>query len=69
MLYLEVTVRWLILKQYLEVTVQNPITGMGAFFQIMGECGTKKYFTDHQAVNKIQSFVAIKGNFSGLFFI
>ena len=29
MLYLEVTVRWLILKQYLEVTVQNPITGMG----------------------------------------
>ena len=28
----------------------------------------KKYFTDHRTVDKILSFVATNGNFSGLFF-
>ena len=34
----------------------------------IGEVGAKKYFTDHRTANKIQLVVAIKGNFSGLFF-
>ena len=38
------------------------------FFQNIGEFGAKKYFTDQRAANTIQLFVAIKGDFSGLFF-
>ena len=34
----------------------------------IGEFGTKKYFTDHQTTNAIKLSVALKGNFSGLFF-
>ena len=38
------------------------------FFQNIWECGAKKYFTHHQIVNIIQLVIAIKGNFSDLFF-
>ena len=34
----------------------------------IGEFGAKKYRTDHQTSNIIQLFVAVNGNFSGLFF-
>ena len=37
-------------------------------FQNKLEFGEKKYFTGHQTANTIPLFVAIKGNFSGLFF-
>ena len=37
-------------------------------FQNKLEFGAKKYFTGHQTANTIPLFVAIKGNFSGLFF-
>ena len=33
-----------------------------------GEFGAVQYFTDHQTANTIHLFVAIKGNFSDLFF-
>ena len=35
-------------------------------FRNIGKFWAKKYFTDHQRANKIQLFVAIKGNFSTL---
>ena len=38
------------------------------FFSTIGEFGAKKYFTDHRAAYTIQLFVAIKENFSDLFF-
>ena len=38
------------------------------FFRNIKEFGTKRYFTDHQTANTVQLLVAIKGNFSGLFF-
>ena len=37
-------------------------------FRNVEEFGVKKYFTYHRTVNKILLYVAIKGNFSGLFF-
>ena len=37
------------------------------FLQYQG-IKSKKYFIDHQIAKKIQLLVAIKGNFSGLFF-
>ena len=38
------------------------------FFLEYQEFRAKKYFTGHRTANIIQLFVAIKGNFSGLFF-
>ena len=38
------------------------------FLRNIRELGAKKYFTDHRIATRIQLFVAIKGNFSGLFF-
>ena len=37
-------------------------------FGNIGEFGAKKYCTDHWATNRIDLFVAIKGDFSSLFF-
>ena len=37
-------------------------------FPNIREFGEKKNFTDHQALNAIHLFVAVKGNYSGLFF-
>ena len=37
-------------------------------FENIGEFGAKKYFTEHRTANAIQLVVAIKENFSGLFF-
>ena len=37
-------------------------------FRNNGEFGEKKYFTDYQAANTVQLFVAIKEHFSGQFF-
>ena len=34
----------------------------------IGEFGAKHYFTDHRTANQVLLFVAITGNFSGLFF-
>ena len=36
--------------------------------QLFQNIVVKKYFTDHQAAHTIQLFVAIKRNFSGIFF-
>ena len=38
------------------------------FFENIREFGGEKYFTDHSTGNKTQLFVAIKGNFTELFF-
>ena len=37
-------------------------------FRNIGEFGAKKYFAYHRTANRIQLFISIKGNFSGLFF-
>ena len=37
-------------------------------FRNIGKFGAKEYFMDHQTANTIQLFIAIKGNFSGIFF-
>ena len=37
------------------------------FRNIVG-LGAKEYITDYQTANTVQLYVAIKGNFSGLFF-
>ena len=41
---------------------------LSCLFLNISEFGAEKYFTDHQSLNTIQLFVAIKRNFSGPFF-
>ena len=46
----------------------SPFSSSPWLLQNMGVFRTRKYFKDSQTVNTVQSFAAIKGETSGLFF-
>ena len=46
-----------------------PSSSFPRLFRNIRELGAKMHFTDHRRINRIQLFIAIKGNFSSSFFL